>query len=453
MGYISSDQQLMGIWEVTQMKPRKNLANDKKIPDDKLEAFLFWLVNARVAETGDDTDRLYERYSQFLPCPPSTPDEATPLLPMFARYWCKSGELLPKEPVVYKRGIIAGLRERLRDVWKAEDEYTAEWRLFHFQSGMNRAMTDSTVSEPLPEAPLTQALAYLWRKLGKLKKCLNPDCPKPFFIAAKVDQKVCGLASCIAAKVSESQRDSWRRRKLHKLGEGKQPEGEPVAENGRGMSGKIQGQQPRIAEPAIKAFILDVANADDKRIDEGELYFFSRYPEFFPTKDADIEAVSPMFQRRWTTPEGLKMEVPLIYHRAAIGTLRDRLRDAWQAEDEAAAGWQLFLAQSALHGIMDVHSRQDWTLQPPSALAPIPQALRWVRQNFSKLRKCGNGECPRHRFFVATGKARYCSRECRQVGQKPHKRGWWNKHGQEWRRKQAEGKGDRRSSLPDQHQR
>src|ERR1039458_3873867 len=117
--------------EVTQMRHRKSLADETKIPDDKLGAFLFLLVNARVAETGDDTDLLYKRFSQFLPCPPSSPEEARPLLPMFADYWGKRGEPLPKEPVVYKRGIIAGLRDRLRDVWKAEDGYAAEWRLFH----------------------------------------------------------------------------------------------------------------------------------------------------------------------------------------------------------------------------------------------------------------------------------------------------------------------------------
>jgi hypothetical protein len=142
-----------------------------------------------------------------------------------------------------------------------------------------------------------------------------------------------------------------------------------------------------------------------------------------------------------------------MYHRGLIRDLREGLRGVWRAKGDSTAELKLFKLHSLVHRQMDILAAGDRALQPPSAQAPIHQALRWVRQHLPMLRKCGNDDCPHHRFFVATGKARYCSKECRHEGEKASKRRSWGKHGQEWRRKQAKGKGDRRSSLPDRQQR
>lgn len=353
---------------MTQTKPGKVLANVTKIRDDKLERFLLDLANAHADESADDTLRIFRLYWQFLPHPPGTPEEAVPLLPVFSGYFGKRGELLPKEPLVYQRGIIAGLRDWLQEIWKADDEYTAEWRRLHFRSEMKKVM-------PLPtDAPLAQALTYLWRQLGKLKTCANPACISPFFIAARRERRCCQSPMCVTA-LRREYKSRWWCGKLKKVDDSNQPEGQPVVDTGGAPNRETHGERPRIAEPALKAFMLDVVNADDSKINDRKMYFFTHYPEFFPTRDADTEAALPRFQRRWTTPEGLRMEVPLIYHRAEIGILRDGLRAAWQAEDRAAAEEHIFEAQFELHGIMDVHSRQDWRLQPPSTDAPIHQAL------------------------------------------------------------------------------
>ena len=110
-------------------------------------------------------------------------------------------------------------------------------------------------------------------------------------------------------------------------------------------------------------------------------------------------------------------------------------------EDESKAEWQFFRLHSLLHSRMDICGPWDRRLQPPSVHAPVHDALRWVRQHLSKLRKCGNPECPRHPFFVADRNERFCSEECAKVGQRASKRRSWGKHGQEWRRKQGKGKG------------
>jgi hypothetical protein len=78
--------------------------------------------------------------------------------------------------------------------------------------------------------------------------------------------------------------------------------------------------------------------------------------------------------------------------------------------------------------------------------------LHWVRKNLPKLRKCGNGGCA-HPYFMAEGKRRFCSEECARVGQRASKLRSWRKHGQEWRRKKAEGMGGPEAPVPnpDQH--
>lgn len=452
---------------MAQMRPRKILADETKIPDKKLEQFLLDLVNAHVTETGDDvtkteddTGRIFRLYSKFLPHVPSTPEEAYQtfmlLVVLKMRRKPPDPRLLPKEEVAYQRGIVAEIRDQLRAVWTAGDAETAEWRLSglyslaqEFMAGAARPgllTPDAPPSQPsagtrraLPaDAPLSQALFYVWGKLGKLKKCPNPECPNTFFIAVREGQQCCS-EECASVSRREYKK-AWWRGKRHELDEGERPEGEPVSKKGGVKKGEIQGGQPSMAESDVKAFVLDVVNADEGKIDDGRMYLFSRYPAFFPTRDRDIKAVLSLTRRDPSVREQLKGEFPRMYHRRLFKDLRDGLRNLWQSEDEFTAAWMFFRLQSVMHSRIEVRGDLERTLRPPSAHAPIHQALRWVRKNFSKLRKCGNPECPRP-FFVAAGKQRFCSKACAHVGQKASKRRSWRKHGQEWRQKQAKGKG------------
>ena len=121
---------------------------------------------------------------------------------------------------------------------------------------------------------------------------------------------------------------------------------------------------------------------------------------------------------------------------------------AWEAKDKSdksTAERLFFKAQSRMHG-----EGGDRMLQPPSEHAPIHQALRWVQQHFSKLKKCKNDECRHHPFFVAKGKEGVCSKECAHPGQKESKRRSWRKLGKEWRENQAKEKGDHKPSTAKQ---
>ncbi len=452
------------------MRAIRTLADEAKIPDKKLEQFLLDLVNAHVAETGDgvttaedDAGRVFRLYSKFLPHAPSTPDEAyqhLTLLILLKMRWKISEPRLPlREEEDYQRGIVGEMRDQLQAVWTAGDAETAEWRLLSVYSLMQELMgaakpkmltpdappSQSDVATPraLPtDAPLSQAMVYMWRKLGKLKKCPNPECPNTFFIAVREEQQCCS-EECAAVNRREYKK-AWWRRKRRKLDKGKQPERERVAKKGGVKKSGLRGEQPSIAESDVKAFILDVVNADEGKIDDGKMYLFSRYPAFFPTKDQDMALLLLTRMRGQAFPH--------MYHRGIFKDLRDGLRHLWRSKDEFTAAWMFFRLQSVMQSKIDVSRDWETTLQPPSPHVPIHQALRWVRQHRPKLRKCGNRKCP-HPFFVAAVNQRFCSKACAHLEQKINKLGWWKKHGSEWRRNWAKGKRGHKAPMPKRKQR
>ena len=195
-----------------------------------------------------------------------------------------------------------------------------------------------------------------------------------------------------------------------------------------------------IADHKLKTFVLDVVNAEDKEADGSTDHFYRSYPEFFPTKDRDIELVSPGFRRKWTTPEQVHREVSQIYYRYVISELRDGLRQIWNAEDQHTAEWHLFNLQLALHRVVDARDDvwADKYLEPPPANAPLYQAIDCVRRNLHHLRVCRNLAPPltppeTRELYCATPyflhvREQYCSERCRAAGQKKHKVTWWNKN-------------------------
>ena len=461
------------------MRARRTLAIEAKIPDRKIEQFLLDLVNANVTEAGDDVTkaegdagRIFRLYSRFLPRVPMTHQEAYQnfmlLVVLKMRRKPSESGLLPKEEGDYQRGIVAEMRDQLQAVWSAGDVETAEWRLSGLYSLMQELMAGTAKPETLaPEAapspsdvathkalsldaPLSQAMVYMWRKLGKLKKCPNPECPNTFFIAVKEGQQCCS-EECAAVNRREYKK-AWWREKRRKLDKGKQLGGKYLARRGEVKKGEGRGGRPSIAESTVKAFILDVVNADEGKIDDGKMYLFSQYPALFPTKDRDINAALSLTYKNPSMREQLKGEFPRIYHRRLFRDLRDGLRNLWQSKDEFTAVWMFFRLQNVMHSRIEVRGDSERTLQPPSVQVPIHQALRWVRQHFTKLRKCRNRKCPRP-LFVAAANQRFCMKACADTEQKRLKRQWWNEHGEEQRRKHAKGKRGHKPPMPKRKQR
>jgi hypothetical protein len=279
---------------VEQMTPRKDLAS-QKAREKKLDKFLFNLVNANVGSAGDDTDYTFRVCQEFLPPVPSNPGDAMCLPTMFRSRWGRNLTLL--KPQDYARGIISELREELRDIWNAKTRDGAVWRLRRLQLNLKPSKSANwRWPLPGPNVPIIQALSYLYRRLARLKRCANPTCTAPFFIAAKKKQQYCGIFGCAAVRQSQYKTEWWQRREVA---------GGSRAESDLPDTGEVEWKGShnhetvrRIPELQLQTFVLDVANAPNETINDSALYFFTRYPAFFPTKEKDIESIIPYARRR-----------------------------------------------------------------------------------------------------------------------------------------------------------
>ena len=442
------------------MRYRKVLADEAKVPDKKLKNFLLGLANALLTDAEDHSGTIFDRYPEFLPRAPRNPQEAQqnfPLLMALMNRWKEfDPRRLPTKLETYQREIVAEMRDRLRAVWEAGDADTAEWRLAVFKSFMVEVTAAGPASGPAPDSPppqrdaialrvlpptasLSQALAYLGRNIRKLKRCANRVCDTPFFIAERPEDQCCSK-ECPNEARRQFKEQYWERKRkglvVPERGE-PQPAAERVAAKGIG----VRGDNKAIADSALKEFVLDVVNADRKEIDDGKMYFFSRYPDFFPTKDHDIKAVVSLWSQSPAMVGKMRQEWPAIYHRGLMRDLHEGLRGVWQIEDVSTAGRLLFELQSFVHGQVNISGTAHRTTQPSSS-HPIQQALLWVGQHLLKLRRCRNVKCPSPRpFFVAVGKQEYCSPECSHEGKKESKLLSWKEHQHKHKWVKKPGKG------------
>jgi hypothetical protein len=196
------------------MKSRETLAADVKISDKKLGKFLFEVVNAADDQLIDGCqDYFFHLYSRFFP---SAQTDIQDLLRFIGRRLNSQKAILPEMPQIYYRAVIEELRDWLRTIWVAEDNYTAEWRLFNLQLQLHRIMDadnyrwkDKNLQPPPLAAPITQAFRYLHGRFDRLKRCGNPGCKDPFFIAQKGKQSYCS-PECAGVAQKEYKRRWWK---------------------------------------------------------------------------------------------------------------------------------------------------------------------------------------------------------------------------------------------------
>jgi hypothetical protein len=197
------------------VKSRKTLAV-QTLSDRELRTFLHDVANAEDQQASATVDYFFSHYSTFFP-----PKDAglRPLLRFLGE-----GLLLPESEglvvemhlVPWHRAYIEALREGLRAIWIAEDKSTAEWRLFNLQLEVHRAMDpdnyerySKTLRPPPVDAPINQSLQYLRKRFDKFRKCRNPDCKAPFFIADRGKQSYCS-AECAAVAQKAYKRTWWK---------------------------------------------------------------------------------------------------------------------------------------------------------------------------------------------------------------------------------------------------
>lgn len=124
------------------------------------------------------------------------------------------------------------LREGLRRIWNADDQYTARWRLFSVQQEIYKSTNPENYDsgEELDPASTADRLVHrafgcLRQNLHMLRTCGNPNCQRPFFIATKSNQTYCSVDVC-ALWGQQKAKDHWwkvegpawrKRRNLQKM--------------------------------------------------------------------------------------------------------------------------------------------------------------------------------------------------------------------------------------------
>jgi hypothetical protein len=409
----------------------KSLAMDVKLADHKLRAFVLDVVNAENRQVDGSDDYLFHKHPEFFPTKDRIIEKLTPLF-----RW--EGEALK----IYCRAVTQELRDRLQTVWLAEDEYTAEWRLFLLQLEMHRwgdtqvdTYRDTHNELPPVHAPIHQAIDWVRRNLPLLRTCRSPICRRPFFFPNKGQERFCSKACHNLGKKEHKRR--WFNEKGQFKRRGQAPP-QQVGASVRTSSG-IRGGRI-LKRKAVKAdlksdsrsklFLEFIANATTGHTE----YIWSQFPMFLPETSTAGQRVSilPLIGRRLPAlvpsfdEQGLPHVSLLsfdqnVYRRTIVEELRDRIRTIWVTEDEAIAVWRILNLQRILHETKtDAQITADSKHQPPPLNEPIHRALRFLERNLKKLKKCANPNCETPLFIAAKQTSTYCSGPCASFAAKEY---------------------------------
>jgi hypothetical protein len=143
------------------------------------------------------------------------------------------------EDDLLQRYWLLPLRDAIRAIWEAPDSLVKQWGVFtilanYFTFG-NRILFIGPVQGPLelssysagPPGPCGRILLHLIKNAERTRRCGNPECPAPYFFAARRSQKYCST-ECSQPAQRESERKwwskngpAWRRERLAEQRHGK----------------------------------------------------------------------------------------------------------------------------------------------------------------------------------------------------------------------------------------
>jgi hypothetical protein len=203
-----------GLQEEPKMKagakivPAKRSGGATLESESKWKEFLHDIVNA--PENGIDYILKVYAGAGFLP-PKTFSERVFAVNPKFTT----TEEVRSKRPQEMRQ-VVERLREGLRSVWSAADQYTARWRLFSLQDEIwgsmdpqNHYLDDVLMPAPSRNQLVYQALHYLRRNLHMLRTCANTACKRPLFIADKGGQAHCSR-DCAFPAQREYKARWWR---------------------------------------------------------------------------------------------------------------------------------------------------------------------------------------------------------------------------------------------------
>jgi hypothetical protein len=109
---------------------------------------------------------------------------------------------------------LIGIRNLMRDAWKAGSVHERQWKLHPLRDKLNRlsASKEEDVDQPPPPNSADDAVVFLSSIAHKLKLCDNPNCEaEHYLIGKKKMPKFCH--ACANAKHSADKAGWWKKQK------------------------------------------------------------------------------------------------------------------------------------------------------------------------------------------------------------------------------------------------
>jgi hypothetical protein len=112
--------------------------------------------------------------------------------------------------------------------------------------------------------------------------------------------------------------------------------------------------------------------------------------------------------------------------------LREEVRTIWTTPDLKVREWRIFLFGADPTVSVSLAA----AIGPPDP-TPFQQALMHLLKCAATMTCCSNKECPAPYFFARRKSQKFCSDICALPAQREHKRRWWSRHGEKWRKRRA----------------
>jgi len=133
------------------------------------------------------------------------------------RFWASQKSLWTKWFGRESKEDLFELRDQVRRVWDRLTKLTdknrilMKWLLPHGERPAILARFERAAILPNP-FNLRAVLAFaIVERAAKLAHCYNPDCPVPYFVAKRKDQKYCERGDCTAYAQRQYALDWWKR--------------------------------------------------------------------------------------------------------------------------------------------------------------------------------------------------------------------------------------------------
>jgi len=142
----------------------------------------------------------------------------------------------PLDRLEQREGLFVLLRDWLRRIWTTPNSRTKEVLILGMRDyirGLRNPLPSrvyrlfpatiwGTMGEAEEPSPLEQALIYLFKVADKTRYCPNPECPVPYFLAQRGNQRYCSEVCAQRAERELKKRwwtdhgKEWRQRRARK---------------------------------------------------------------------------------------------------------------------------------------------------------------------------------------------------------------------------------------------